>query len=66
MQHNEARSLFSYRIEGHETSKYVSDLYLDQRLKKIAEEEQNRLTAAAEEEKKEREEREEKEEKGEE
>lgn len=58
MQHNDARALFSYRIEGHETSKYVSDLYLDQRIKKIAEEEQNRLTAIAEEEKRESEKKE--------
>lgn len=58
MQHGDARLLFSYRIEGQESSKYVSDLYLEQRIKKIAEEEQNRLAAIAEEEKKEEEKRE--------
>lgn len=61
MQHSDARALFSYRIEGQETSKYVSDLYLEQRIKKIAEEEQNRLNAQAEEEKKESAEKEEEE-----
>lgn len=42
MIHSDARSLFSYRIEGNESTKYVSDLYLEQRLKKIAEEQDAR------------------------
>lgn len=45
MQHTEARALFSYRLEGNESTKYVSDLYLDQRIKKIAEEEIVRANA---------------------
>jgi hypothetical protein len=42
MVHTDARSLFTYRIEGNESSKYISDLYLEQRLKKIAEEQDAR------------------------
>jgi hypothetical protein len=38
MQHTEARALFTYKIEGNDSTKYVSDLYLEQRVKKIAEE----------------------------
>jgi anthranilate phosphoribosyltransferase len=51
MQHTEARALFAYRIEGNESTKYVSDLYLEQRVKKMAEDELAKVASAIEEKK---------------
>jgi hypothetical protein len=35
MQHPEARALLTYKIDGTDATKYVSDLYLHQRVQKI-------------------------------
>lgn len=51
MHHVEARALFTYRIEGNDSTKYVSDLYLEQRVKKMAEEEVAKVAAGEKQEK---------------